>query len=434
MIISMGTNFTTYTLSILLPLSLGVFLMIFKYRILNFKGSIVLALLLIQAIIRYIIIPVLMSFEVVDFTNQGISFYHNEAILLMIVELFVIFLALSISSKKHIKIDILNNKGFVILPIKASFLFFILIGFAYIYTTGYFAKVNLIWRLSDFIENKGELEETGSLAGVLFYPLRMLLSLYVISVIFNKVTNKRKQLIYLFAVIGFNSLFIVGTSRFSIIWTILPLLLVIVSIFPYQRKAINIGFLGLIIIVLSITTINKFSHVAESSSSQLVSTNTLNAYFSGPGNESLGLDLYYSKSDWERFNFLFSDLFQNVPGLVRYTNDNYKTNVHYNEAVYGHRLWADQIVPLSLNGMIHFGAIGPLVYPFIFVLISSFFERKYIKARYIGYKLVYITIAISFALVFTLNIGSIMASLFRNLLFLGVPLHFIFILYKRVVA
>lgn len=93
-----------------------------------------------------------------------------------------------------------------------------------------------------------------------------------------------------------------------------------------------------------------------------------------------------------------------------------------NEEIYSHRLYADQIVPLSISSLFHFGFLGIFFYSSFFLSIALYFERLSNKIQFIGYKFICINLSIVFSLVFMLNIGSFYASLSRTILFVFLPI------------
>lgn len=417
---------------ITLPLSVFVLTILFRNKLIQYNNSIVLILVLFQVTIRYLVLPLLMGFGS-ELSIIGDHFNRGEAIFVMILELFVVYLCFFLYAKRY-QIAI-NNKKENLTLLYPNFKIVITIGilFLFILFSGYFTRVNYIWNLDIFMEENNELENVSSWASVLFTPLRLIASLIAISYIYKKRFKKGLTILLLFIVILLNSIIIVGSSRFSIVLSVLPLIAIIYLLFNNVRKQIIISFMVLISLVLSITTINKFARF-DTSTSSLVDANSLNAYFSGPGNVSKGIDLYYSIDNWDRVQFTVSDLLQNIPIFSKFTSDKYKTNIYFNEAIYGHRLYQDQIVPLSLNGRIHLGVVGPLIYPFLFISLALLFERKYLGSLNIGYKLVFITLAITLSLIFMLNIGALSSSVFRNLIFLLVPIYLINLANKKIIS
>src|SRR5690606_26383908 len=184
---------------------------------------------------------------------------------------------------------------------------------------------------------------------VLFYTILILISIILFSYIYTKNWKNHYKVFFLFLIIALNSIIIVETSRFSIVLTVLPLFVIIYTVFEKLKKQILLGILILFIPVITITTVAKSFRPYNNISPSIINANSLNAYFSGPNNVSTGLKLYYSKDNWSRYDFLFNDLFQNVPVISNYTNDNYKTTIFFNEQVYNARFSQDQIVPLILS-------------------------------------------------------------------------------------
>ena len=418
-----GSN--NYKYIILLPISTSMLSVIFYKPLSLYNNSIVFVLILLQIMIRYVILPLQIVNGDLD-NSTGVLLYSTEAIFFMIIELFVVYLTISIFSNKYgtaysdrTRESHLINNNIALISLM------VLLGL-YIYISGYFSRVNYIWNLQSFVERKYELEEVNSLSSVLFYPFRMIVSLMLISYIYTRRIKDGYKIVIIMCIVVLNSLIIVGTSRFSIILTVLPLTYIIYLLFEKNRKYIIYGLVSVIIPVIIVSSINKFSSNSDVQvASSIVSGGSINAYFSGPENMRRGIDLYYLRDNWQRTNFFINDIFQNVPILSKLTDDSFKTNIFFNEYIYGHRAYQDQIVPLSLNGLVHFGVLGPLIYPFIFISLSLFFERKFLSTSNIGYKLVYITIGITLSLIFMLNIGSLIANIFTNYMFLFIPIFFI---------
>ncbi|MDD2474651.1 MAG: O-antigen ligase [Dysgonamonadaceae bacterium] len=419
--LAFGTYDTGFDYLYLLPFSVLVLSLIFRKQLMQYKGSFVATLLLIQVGIRYLAIPLYNSFS----DNTDIVFtnvYHFEVVFFMILELIAIYSVLAYYSNKQLNaLKIKQDKIKTITP-SLSLILILSVVFIYIFLSGFFLRVNYIWQIKSFIEMSEQIDKIPALAGVLFNPFRIIASLLLISFIYNKPIKNVFKVLFLFAILIFNSIIIVETSRISIILIILPLAFIFYTVFNDLKKHILIGMGFILISVIAITTIGKFSRTIERSESfSIINEKSLNAYFAGPMNINTALNLYYDRDEWDRMDFMMNDFFQNVPMLSRLTEDDFKTNVLFNEQIYGHRVFQDQIVPLSLNGLIHFGVIGPLLYPLLFITLALFFERRYLQRKFIGDKFVNIYLAIVFSLIFMLNIGFIFATFLITLVFIVIP-------------
>src|SRR5690554_1188720 len=377
---------TSYDYVFLLPLSVFILTLFFKRTLLLYNNSIVYYLVLLQISFRYLLLPILIAKGGI-MTAGNYTSYGEETIFFMMIEVLSVYLVLAINAYKHKKV--IQNNAPIQEFIEPNFILIIILGltFSYIYLSGYFYKVNYIWELRNYIENKADFDNDSALAGILFYPLRVIISLLFFSLIYTSRLKRNFKILFVLGIIALNSVIIVGTSRFRILFNILPLFFISYIVFNKIKMYITIGLISILIPVIVISTLAKFkTDYQDSHNTFLTSTATLNAYFSGPGNVSTGLELYFSEEPWNNTSFLYNDLFQNVPIMSKYTDNKFKTNIFFNEKIYGHRLYQDQIVPLSLNGLIHFGLIGVFIYPMFFIWLALVFERKFFKAKFIDRK------------------------------------------------
>lgn len=408
-----------------LPLVYGICGIIFYNIFILLKKSFVFKLFQLQALVRYLILPVLYS------SGQSIgvgkdSNYLEVAIGIMCIELITIYTVFLFYARKQQEVtekNILN-----IQYIKKSFLvpIVLVIMFAIIYFGGALDKVNFVWELANYVDqyiNQGEELEVDTLSMLLFNTFKVILILYLISLIQQSKIIKRKK-IFITLVILASTLVMVGLSRFSMVLNLAVLLAMLPFMFSNKDvKKIFYFTIPFFILVLVIASIAKFSRYDEVySGTSLVSAASINAYFLGFGNISIGVEAF-NTIKWSDFIFyLFNDTLQNIPILSKLTDDAYKTTIRFNETIYGHKLWADQIVPLSISGLFHFGFFGIFVYNPLFIAIALFLERCAYQVKYIGYKYVCLYLSVVFSLVFMLNLGSFYASLIRTILFLFIPI------------
>lgn len=412
-----------------LPLSLLV-VSLFFYKIYELlKNSIVFNIFIVQAVIRYCIVPYKIASG--DFIHVGFnSLNGNTAVFLMVLEIMFAFISLQILANKQ-SITYINRTKTVTVLNNSILIYCLIIGlFGLIYVSGHLAKVNFIWDLETYVQkyivDNEELHDSG-LAGILFTPFKVIVALFLISRVYlSKISYNKKKYFYLIILI-LASLFIVGISRLSILQFIFPLL-VLVSLILDRKSAkqlITTTVIALIPVIF-ITSIAKFSRGdTQASSEDIFSTSSMNAYFAGPGNVATGIDAYEKLSLKNNSLFLINDMFQNAPGFSKYTLDAYKTNVIFNNEIYGSNSSSDQIVPLSTSGIFHFGFLGGFVYVPLFLVVALYMERKAYKERFLGYKYVFISLSITLSMVFMLNIGSFYFSIFSNLLFIYLPFYLI---------
>lgn len=416
-----------YKTLFILPLSFSTMSFIFYKIFSRLKDSIVFNLFMIQALIRYCIIPYKVA------TGENMTGFHSSngeiAIFLMLLEFFFIFFIFNVVAQRQ-QMSFKYRTSYI-KPINNSiFIYALLVAlFSYVYISGYFSKVNLVWNLGSFVQkyvvDREELEDTG-FAGILFTPLKTIAAIFFIGMVYSnkKISINKKKYAYLI-IIAFSSLFIIGTSRLSIIHFALPLLILVTFILDKKSSRKLVFAFGLLIIpIILIASIAKFTRGEQQATTESTfSTSSLNAYFAGPGNVATGLDAYEDLVIKNHSLFFINDMIQNLPGLAKHSSDTYKTNVLFNKAVYGHSLVRDQIVPLSTSGVFHFGIFGGFLYAPLFLLISLYIERRSYKEPFLGYKYVYITLSITLSMVFMLNIGSMYFAFAVSFLFIYIPFY-----------
>src|SRR5690606_31901652 len=107
-------------------------------------------------------------------------------IFFMVIELLTVLIILSFYSRKQ-KNAFENKKNIsIFLKPNLLILIFLVTSIIFIYTSGYFSRVNYIWRLESFLEERGDSKDISSLAGVLFYTIRILISIILFSYIYTK--------------------------------------------------------------------------------------------------------------------------------------------------------------------------------------------------------------------------------------------------------
>lgn len=419
----------SYPYLYVLPLSL-LLLSTFFFRIFEILNkSIVFNIFIIQVIIRYCVVPYQMTYVDPIFIGAN-SFNGDSAIVFMVFEIMFAFIALYLMASKQNKAFL--NRTKIITPINNSiFIYGLIIGiFIYIFLSGYFSMINFIWDLDAYVQkyivDDEELQDYG-LAGVLFTPFKVIVALFLISRVYlSKISYNNKKYFYLIILI-LASLFIVGISRLSILQFIFPLLVLVSLILDRKSAKQLITTTAIAIIpVIFITSIAKFSRGdTQASSENIFSTSSMNAYFAGPGNVATGIDAYEKLSLKNNSLFLINDMFQNAPGFSKYTLDAYKTNVIFNNEIYGSNSSRDQIVPLSTSGIFHFGFLGGFVYVPLFLMVALYMERKAYKECFLGYKYVFIALSITLSMVYMLNIGSFYFALITGMLFVYLPFYLI---------
>ncbi len=424
--IGFGLDFNgnpNYQHVVLLPLFLLLFTILEHWAFPKLEKGIVYYIFYFQAIIRFCIIPIGVAVgENLD--NGTHSSNGTSAIFIIGFELLCIFLLFIYQNSKQTS----KNAPNVILIGKNYWAYLIaFVMLLLIIGSGFLAKVNFLWDFATYVERYevgGEELQANSLGGVLFVPFKIITLLILASFILgSKQLSENQKNILLIMLMGGMSLFIVGTSRLSILLFILPFYLVLTSILNKKsKKFIGAGLLGIMLPILLIASLIKYTkgdNVATTES--LLNTSSLNAYFAGVGNVAVGIDAF-EKIEHKTYTLSFlNDIFQNIPLLSKITDDTYKTNMIFNREIYNHSLWQDQIVPLNISGLFHFNIYGVGLYAVFCLFFAMYLERKAKEEEYLPYKYMFYGLAITLSMVYMLNLGSMMASIFRTFVFMYLP-------------
>lgn len=421
-----------YRMLFFLPATFLVLQILFWKSLVSLKQYISFNIIYLQMIIRYLLMPMLISFGDV-FTTGLNSGNTDKAIFIMDYEMLFVFIGFYMAerwiNKKKFQ-TVKRRKVFKLSLFKINILLIGILVACSIYLVinpDFFSKTSFVWNLSDYVNDqdaKDLADKANSLVGLVFFRYRILILLVLIGVIYKtrKLEPSVKWLLSFLLVI-INSTIIIGTSRLSIIYITIPFILILMQLYPLQyRKILKWGLGGLGGLVL-IASVYKFStdNTNVSGVSQLIAANSINAYFSGPGNVATGVDIYEENTKIDHSLFLFNDLFQNIPGVASLTNDQYKTNELFNYKIYGGFTAHDQIVPVSVAALFHFGYSLVFLYGIIFTILSFYFEEKARQARYISSKYIYFFLCINCSLFMMLNIGSLFSNIVTQLFLTLIP-------------
>ncbi|SDC95904.1 O-antigen polymerase [Niabella drilacis] len=396
-----------------LPIAFAFFL----YGIVGFyaklKNYFVFWILTTQQILRYVIAPLLLVIE-------GKSRYGNNtsnadyAITMMLIELLAMFFAYKLIKQKKSNIARIHflKINFINVALLGTFVALLLSD------NNFINKLNFVWNINAYIKERsaGEIEKTSPLLTITFPIIRAYIILFIFSLIHKLRVRPGFKVALSFFIILLNATLIIGVSRFSIIYASFPLVLLMIFLYPnYKRKVIltsSIFFLA----TLLIASIGKFSRNNKTAEvNTFFSFYQINAYFSGVANYAIGYDSYEKSNVTDladHFYYLSSDLTQNIPVISALSSDQYKSNIKFNNEIYGSFMTRDQIVPISIAGLYHFGFYLFFIHMFLISLLAFKFENKAYTAKDVLLFFVYIILAVGCSTWMMINIGSLSATLF----------------------
>lgn len=353
---------------ILLPVSFTAF---FYFFIIlpdsntNIVGKIIIGI----AFLRYCYVPITYSLP----ATRGLHSWYidprleNQLLVqsVMIIELFVVFFVEYIYFKRHPYSNSYNeqkkNNASLIRPVSFLCLFATAI------------IVLLYPKVIPFV-NFGR-EPSNAIYSV-FHACFIMSFLFVMEVIYKK--ERRPWMKFIWMVVLF-SVFVLPSciqqnsiSRNLLIIYSLAFVFELSRTFPRQKKYIAIVSSALIIVGFAVlTSMKMFAH--RTTASPLVGTFSLyldysmcNAYFAGPTNYEIGLNMI--SSGISGFGYLFKDLFANIPFLTSYFFEG-NTVYAFNEYIF-RGIAQQEITPIGIQSMIYFGPFFSWVLPALFTYLS----------------------------------------------------------------
>jgi hypothetical protein len=174
-----------------------------------------------------------------------------------------------------------------------------------------------------------------------------------------------------------------NVSRWSMLITGLLAYVYLVRFHPKYKKVLLIGLLVILIFAVFFGSMIKFSRLGNqdymgmnSTVNSLFSYKNLNAYFAGPTNIHVGIEMIKSvhKNGTSPLLMFISDFFNNFPLLNRILNlQDYASHIIFNRIYYGSSIAVDQILPLScqLYNFFNIGFIIPEAGIVYFALIQN---------------------------------------------------------------
>lgn len=401
-----------------LPLGLGLFTLFISNIYDKLKSYFVFWIITIQQIIRYIVIPLFFLGEgKLKFGATTIN--EPYAVVMMIIELLVVLIAYYIAYYFKTRKGKIKELGFLQINVANTALFFIFIAII-VTNRNFLQKLNFVWDLAAYLKLKvsGNLEEISPLVSIMFPVMRAYIVVFIFSLISRLKVKQGTKLLLSVLVVLMNATLIIGVSRFSIVYATFPLVLLLIYFYPSYRNKIVAYSSSFFVIILIAASLTKFSGASKKADvGGFFSLYQLNAYFGGVGNYAIGYDSY-KKNDinsFDKYYYFTSDVAQNIPVLSKFTNDNYKTNIKFNNYIYGVGGSRDQIVPVSVAGLYHFSIYFFYVYIFILVILAFRFEIKAYSANNAVLFFLYVILALGCSTSMMVNIGSISATLFINL-------------------
>lgn len=345
---------------------------------------------------RYVVLPVVLcsSGELSKYAND--YRYMVQAVIIMLYEMFAIFMALEMTATKawyiYTRQYDQGRKNVIVSPpfLVVLVIFCVLVG---IYLTNQNILNGNIFLVNDVANEVDEsIQDVSSLVKIVWQCITAWFFVYGINRQKDKyaVDKKRRHvgiaIIYmlLYVIITY-----IGQARISRWYTLvsaITAIFVLISLFPCEKKMIAmttiIPVVALILMASALKTglgIQRGTGSLYSLFSKLITPTSGDAYFAGPVsvNNAIGL----SKTNGVGLHNIIYDIFNNMPIINHLVDTNNSTvylyNAHLGRIFYGSR--GDQIIPLvGQSGIFFSWVLAPLLSCFSVFLIRAT-DKKYVE-------------------------------------------------------
>lgn len=340
------------------------------------KYSLPMIIYRITGLVRYIIIPIAMAQQ-----NIAIS-YSVEMKLLMTLELLGIFIGSIIFSKKKNIESVTDSKSYINnldtrISLGLPSLIIMLIGIILImYNRSYIERYIILGAAkSSTIDIYGGITVLLACFFLLFYIgcLKFIKNKFKISDFFKVVLSVLISIIYI------NGSSITGSnvSRWSMLISGIISYIYMTRLYPKYTKKLMILLSSVILFSITFASTMKFTwndnySTLNGTIEEEFKFKTLNAYFSGPHNMQVALDLKneLDNSSISKIEIYISDTFGNFPVLNRFlSNPSHQSTTLFNYKYYNSSIATDQIIPYSCQLYNVFG-----IFFIIFEIVQVYFS------------------------------------------------------------
>lgn len=408
----------------LVPLIYSVLIIIFPSITRYMFKNIGLLALNISMIIRYLLSPLLISFNGIEMIRgiYPIESSYNIGVNLILYELILVFIIFQLFYKKFY---VTNNVRQANIYWRKNILgwVFILIclGIIMIYP-------ELLGRYS-FILTTSELKSKSLEIDIIsFLPLlvqlgTLILTLTIINIIYKYYSSSERFIFVLLSILTvfIISSFIIGTSRFSVVLPLVTSLYVIYIVFSKYKKQIAIISICIVLFTVLSTSILKASTISSEEATItdfLVELNSnLQLYFSGVSNVAIAVQTsnIYTSYNYES---IISDTLRSVVLVNSFFKSSSSALVDFNVVFYNGGLARDQILPMIGQGYLYFGFFLSPLFSIMTLILLMYFDSKTIKTSSIMYKYIYAYISLKFGLFMMTNITNLLSFLTNYFLIL----------------
>lgn len=431
-------NSNEYSLLWLLPFFYTILTFCYYLLIKDFQLGIIFKMSIFFVFIRYVITPFSIVFSH-DFDGMGygpdpVKSNINLAIVLMVVELLSVYLITYFAVIHYSKKKINQSETGEIFFLKNKIVIFLFVVVAFFLVVLWNPTV-LLPQIGSIINSSNELENVASnsnIMNLLSNGLRVSIFLILLSLVHKKY-RKNKKILYIiiaWVLIMVYLSVIISSSRWTMLFSIITILPIMLNLFPETSRFMYIVFGILCLVALLLISINKYSWSVRNSSNVfrdiiIVLLGQFQEYFSGPRVVAQSIEMNYAYGSEIGLSTLLNDFLGSVPGLANYVDQTNRINVYFNRHLNVGNV--THIIPMIGMGYSYF-----LFFPMIFSIIFEWFMIKFDflqrKSVNIEFKYIYGFIGLFFAMTMGFNSQIIWGNFLTNFL----PLWILFMLNRKI--
>lgn len=416
-----------------LPLSFGFASLIFMPIYYYHRGGISLKILYTVIVLRYLVLPALLiKVGYSPFFSFASVESYRYATLIMILELFIACIVIKYTWKscwaKATKIKSIqrsnyyNNRYFPFGFLFALGLIIISIARGSVFQRMGFLVLSEKYEVIDIYS----LDLYGEVAILI---AKSLLFIYITLWCLKKYKINNKNIYVVIALTaGFVNISIYfGYNRAAVFQTALATIFILLDAFPEKRKMLSATLIPIMAsILISMILIKQFNTSIYESKGDVTNleetVHTLEAYINGPSGIANSIEAVQAFGIYVTPMTFLNDLLDNIfffkfPGLMDYVNKSDTTVAYFNKYLFN---VSGPMLPLSGQALFYGGIFGVLVANFLAYYLIIKFEILYRIESRITWKYFYLSISIVFALAMCYCFSTIIWSISKYALLLGI--------------
>lgn len=408
----------------LVPLIYSIFILILPNFTKPMFENIGLFALNISMLIRYLVSPLLISYEGITYSKSMIpsqeSFYM--ATNLMLYEMIIIFIVFQLTHKKFyfVNCDIKGDIKAKINIVGWLFIIFCL-SLAFIYPE-IISRYTFIFT-ADELKSKTLETEVISTIPLLFQLAILVLTISLVNIIYKryKKMERYSYVLLTMVIVLLTSSFIMGTSRFSVVLPLAIGFYMMFILFKKYRKFISIASITAVLFVIVLSSVLKTETLSTPNSLNGGPVNNLSdnlqLYFSGVNNVAIAVE---TNKIYPHFDFdsIGADVSRSVVLVNSFFQSDKSALTDFNITFYSGGAARDQILPIIGQGYLYFGFLLSPVLSLTILLMLMYFDSKVMKINSLYLRYIYAYIALKYGLFMMTNFTNLLSFFTNNFLIL----------------